>query len=71
MLVLSRKCGESIVLPGLGVAVRVIRTNGSRVHLGIEAPDDVKILRGELCEAHSSIGSAGDANLHLETTAIK
>lgn len=48
MLVLSRRKDESIVLPGLGITIEVIRVNGNKVRLGIKAPDSVRILRGEL-----------------------
>jgi carbon storage regulator CsrA len=47
MLVLSRKVGERIVI-GDGISVVVNRVAGNRVTLGIEAPDDVRIVRGEL-----------------------
>jgi carbon storage regulator len=47
MLVLSRKVGEMIMI-GDGIAVVVNRISGNRVTLGIEAPDDVRIVRGEL-----------------------
>jgi carbon storage regulator CsrA len=49
MLVLSRKAGETINI-GEGVKVSVIRLEGGRVRLGIEAPENVRILRGELDE---------------------
>jgi carbon storage regulator len=48
MLVLSRKAGDGIVLPGLGITVRVLSTKGNTVRIGIEAPDDVQIVREEL-----------------------
>ncbi|MEX1041676.1 MAG: carbon storage regulator [Pirellulaceae bacterium] len=47
MLVLSRKEGQDIVL-GDNIVVRVMRTQGNRVQIGIEAPADVRITRGEL-----------------------
>jgi carbon storage regulator CsrA len=47
MLVLSRKVGETLVIDG-NITVKVVRIQGNRVTLGIEAPSDVKILRGEL-----------------------
>ena len=47
MLVLSRKRGQSLVI-GDDVRVVVQRINGNRVTLGIEAPDHVHIIRGEL-----------------------
>ncbi len=48
MLVLSRKQEEEIVFPELGISVRVLRTKGNQVRLGIKAPSDVRVLRGEL-----------------------
>ena len=47
MLILRRKVGEKIVI-GDGITVVVSRVSGGRVTLGIEAPDDVHIVRGEL-----------------------
>ncbi len=47
MLVLSRKVGERVVI-GDGIVVVVKRVSGQRVTFGIEAPNDIKIIRGEL-----------------------
>jgi carbon storage regulator len=47
MLVLSRKPGEKVVI-GDGINVTVVGVAGNRVRLAIEAPDQVRILRGEL-----------------------
>ena len=47
MLVLSRRTGESIRI-GTDITVRVVQVVGNRVKLGIEAPDDKRILRSEL-----------------------
>lgn len=48
MLILSRKPNQKIVLPNLGVAIEIVRVAGRTVSVGIEAPDSVKVLRGEL-----------------------
>lgn len=48
MLVLTRCKGEKIVLPELGITVQVVRVRGRAVRLGVTAPPEVKILRGEL-----------------------
>ncbi len=50
MLVLSRKTGESIVIPDCDLVVTVVAVNGSRVKLGLEAPRQIDIKRGELYE---------------------
>ena len=47
MLVLSRKEGERIVI-GDNITLVVSKVNGNRVTIGIEAPRDDKIDRGEL-----------------------
>ncbi len=47
MLVLTRKAGEKIILND-NITIVVNRVAGNRVTLGIEAPDDVRIIRGEL-----------------------
>jgi carbon storage regulator CsrA len=47
MLVLSRKQGQTIELPELQIVVRVIGVTLSRVQLGIEAPEQFAIHRGE------------------------
>lgn len=60
MLVLSRKVGERLVIGG-NITVVISRVAGNRVTIGIEAPEDVRIVRGELKperEAMAGIGSA-------------
>ncbi len=47
MLVLSRKAGEKVVI-GDGIILVVKRIHGQRVTFGIEAPESVRIVRGEL-----------------------
>lgn len=47
MLVLGRKTGETITI-GDNIKVSVIRLEGGRVRLGVDAPKDVCILRAEL-----------------------
>lgn len=53
MLVLSRKIGEKILI-GDNIVVEVRRVAGNRVTLAVEAPREVRILRGELQEAASA-----------------
>jgi carbon storage regulator CsrA len=48
MLVLSRRPDEQIVLPTLGITIRLLRVNGKVARIGIEAPPGVPILREEL-----------------------
>jgi carbon storage regulator CsrA len=50
MLVLSRKVGDKLVIDG-NITVEVVKIQGNRISLGIVAPSNVKILRGELNQA--------------------
>lgn len=50
MLVLTRKPNQDIIIPGLGITVKVLRIDGGKVRIGIEAPPHVTLLRGELAE---------------------
>ena len=47
MLVLTRKYQEKIRI-GDNITITVLRTKGKAVRLGIEAPADVPVMRGEL-----------------------
>lgn len=47
MLVLSRKPGEKIVV-GDAITLTVVEIRGGRVVLAFDAPDEIRILRGEL-----------------------
>jgi len=47
MLVLSRKERQRVRL-GSSIVITIVRVSGDRVRLGIEAPDDLLVLREEL-----------------------
>ncbi len=47
MLVITRKSGEQICL-GDDVTITVLDVTGSTVRLGIEAPAEIPIFRGEI-----------------------
>lgn len=49
MLVLTRKCSETIRI-GDEIVVKIVRTGTTAVRIGIEAPDHVRVLRGELLD---------------------
>jgi carbon storage regulator CsrA len=62
MLVLTRKLNETIVAGD--VTITVVRTRADAVRLGIDAPPEVRIRRGEhleSCEAPGNIAADGEA----------
>jgi len=60
MLVLSRKIGEKLVI-GDNITVVISKIAGNRVTIGVEAPADVRIVRGEL-EPHAKVQPATVSN---------
>ncbi len=75
MLVLSRKEGEKLVI-GDNITVVVSRVAGNRVTLGIEAPADVRIIRGELKAQDKEVQKVGtdaarcDGDIDVESLAL-
>jgi two-component system, OmpR family, response regulator len=70
MLVLSRRLNETLLFPGIDASIRVVEIKQGVVRLGIEAPREVAVLRGELRDraaewepGNSSPASAAEANL--------
>jgi carbon storage regulator len=63
MLVLTRKIGEAIVMPGCGVVVTVLRVQGNKVRLGITAPDGVLVFRQEVWDRRHQAGALGAREL--------
>ena len=59
MLVLTRKQNEEIQI-GHDIVIKVISTGRGKVKLGIEAPADVKVLRGELDEQLKAVRLDGE-----------
>jgi carbon storage regulator CsrA len=48
MLVLSRRLGEKIVIPGLETEISVVAIQGTKVRIRISAPADVVVRRQEI-----------------------
>ena len=79
MLVLSRKVGEQIII-GDNITVVVNRVAGNRISLGINAPSNVRIVRGELKDVVSAFDDedadaeplplAGAPTFHLVSEAV-
>ena len=51
MLILSRNVGETICI-GDDITVTVLKSAGHQIRLGVNAPDDVVIVREELLNNH-------------------
>jgi carbon storage regulator CsrA len=50
MLVIARRVQECLVLPSVRASIQVVAVRSNAVRLGIEAPPEVTVLRGELYE---------------------
>lgn len=57
MLVLSRKIDQQIMI-GDDITLTIVRIDQNRVRVGISAPRDVRILRGELTAKDSACETA-------------
>ncbi len=49
MLILRRNPGQSVMIAG-SIIVKVLKDASGAIHLGIEAPKDLKIVRTELLQ---------------------
>ena len=47
MLVLSRKLNQSVIIDGQ-IEIQILKIKGNTIRLGITAPKNIKVLRGEL-----------------------
>ncbi len=68
MLVLSRKKDQTIQI-GNGIVIHICQVRGSTVRIGIEAPPDIRVLRGELpnwSSIHSTIRESNDPAANLD-----
>ncbi len=64
MLVLSRRQDEKVCFPNLGIEVQVVRTGGKLVRLGVVAPPEVPVLRGELLQSPKSAKTSESPKRH-------
>jgi len=51
MLVLSRKRSERIVIAGGEIVLTIVEIRGDKVRVGISAPKDISVHRGEVQDA--------------------
>ena len=63
MIVLSRKPGEAICIAD-DIRIVVLKTSAGRITLGIEAPQDVRVLREEIREPKSHASCNADQGDH-------
>ena len=67
MLVLSRKQNQEIVI-GDNIKITVLKIKGNTIRLGIDAPRDVKVIRGELSfepDVEFEAAENGEANVTI------
>jgi len=57
MLVLTRKADEQILI-GDDIKITLVRVRGNSVRIGIDAPKNIRVVRGELAARDASEGSA-------------
>ncbi|MCG8584934.1 MAG: response regulator [Pirellulales bacterium] len=65
MLVLSRGKNDRVVFPTLGVSVEILRIGGNKVRIGIDAPDEIPVLRHEIAEQAEGIQPHSAQNSQL------
>lgn len=69
MLVLSRKPGEQLLI-GDDIVVTVNRISGNRVAIGVQAPRNVRIVRGELERKQVASGPAASNTAPMGETNV-
>lgn len=47
MLVLTRKCDESIIIDN-NIEIKILKIQGNQVHIGVQAPKTVSVYRSEI-----------------------
>ncbi|TWT31517.1 carbon storage regulator [Blastopirellula retiformator] len=57
MLVLTRKQQEKIQI-GDDVVITILKVKGNSIRVGIEAPKDVRVVRGELPKTETEVADA-------------
>lgn len=63
MLILSRRESERVYL-GEDIVLTIVRVNGDKVRIGVEAPPNIKILRTEL-----ELDASPDNSMHPSSPA--
>lgn len=71
MLVLSRRVEDSLVFPDLGITVEVLNMKGKSVRLGVDAPVEIKVLRGSYLIVTTSSSFREIPSTKFETSLIR
>ena len=69
MLVLTRKHQEKIRI-GNDITITILRTKGKAVRLGIEAPAEIPVIRGELSFEDSPAAVEQEAELEVANNVV-
>ncbi|TWU42845.1 carbon storage regulator [Novipirellula artificiosorum] len=69
MLVLSRKEGEQLLI-GENIVLTINRISANRVAIGIEAPKDIRIVRGELDQKEISPRGVSPMSVVVEQSTV-
>ena len=70
MLVLSRKENEKLVFPTLGITIEVVRIQGNKTRLGIDAPPEVPVLRHEVADLKGIDFTTGDTDANQKCASL-
>lgn len=71
MLVLSRREQETIYLPAIRTTIQLLKIRGQVARIGIDAPEKVQILRGEIAPNSEQWRSAEEADLFQQLHALR
>jgi len=69
MLVLSRKQGEQLMI-GDDIVLTINRISGNRVAIGLEAPRDIRIVRGELDRHEVTNGGSAPVAMSMNESSL-
>jgi carbon storage regulator len=61
MLVLTRKRDEVIQI-GDDIVIKILKTGKGAIKIGVEAPGNIRVIRGELLESESSTENLNTLN---------
>lgn len=67
MLVLSRKVGERILI-GDNIAITIVRVAQGSVRIGVDAPDNLNVVREEVKAPNQAEGESKDSPVKEPTS---